>query len=281
MNNAKKIGFMQGRLSNLVDGLIQAFPYENWIKEFSEANSIDINLMEWTLDFEGLYSNPIMSKKGRKLINSLSNKFNIQIPSLTGDCFMQEPFWKFGGSDSLKLKSIFLDVLKAASELDIKYIIVPLVDNGKIENSFQEENLKNFLLDNLDLLDESCLEILFESEYEPLRLKNFIKHFPKKYFGINYDIGNSASLGFEPEREFELYGMYIKNVHVKDREFMGSTVYLGEGDADFNLVFKNLKQLSYEGNFILQTARSRKNEHKKLLQDFRDFTLKLLNHYYV
>ena len=50
--------------------------------------------MEWTLDAKDLYKNPIMSKEGRKKISYLSKKFNLFIPSLTGDCFMQEPFWK-------------------------------------------------------------------------------------------------------------------------------------------------------------------------------------------
>jgi hypothetical protein len=148
---------MQGRLSNLVDGLIQAFPWDTWTNEFSEANSIKMNLMEWTLDFEGIYSNPLMSEEGRKKINSLSNKFDICIPSLTADCFMQKPFWKFDGTDALKLQNIFVDVLMAASKLGIKYIIVPLVDNGRIENSFQEETVKNFLLENVNLLEEGSI----------------------------------------------------------------------------------------------------------------------------
>ena len=36
-----KIGFMQGRLSPLVDGKIQAFPWDCWSEEFSVANEND------------------------------------------------------------------------------------------------------------------------------------------------------------------------------------------------------------------------------------------------
>ena len=67
--------------------------------------------------------------------------------------------------------------------------------------------------------------------------------------------------------EIKKYGKYIKNVHIKDRYFKGSTVKLGFGDANFDEVFKNLKKIKYSGYFILQTARSRNNLHKKEIID--------------
>ena len=45
-----QIGFMQGRLSEVVDGKIQAFPWRGWQEEFRQARKIGIGLMEWTLD---------------------------------------------------------------------------------------------------------------------------------------------------------------------------------------------------------------------------------------
>ena len=77
------IGFMQGRLSNLVNNSIQAFPISNWRDEFKTAKGININLMEWTLDYEGLYENPLMKENGRQEINYLSKHFSISIPSIT------------------------------------------------------------------------------------------------------------------------------------------------------------------------------------------------------
>jgi len=91
---SKKIGFMQGRLSEIIDGKIQAFPWDEWQAEFIRASEIGLSIMEWTLDHENLSQNPIMNPHGRKIIDELSNKYNVHIPSLTGDCFMQAPFWK-------------------------------------------------------------------------------------------------------------------------------------------------------------------------------------------
>ena len=37
MTNFNNIGFMQGRLSNLIDNKIQSFPWNNWENEFKIA----------------------------------------------------------------------------------------------------------------------------------------------------------------------------------------------------------------------------------------------------
>lgn len=71
---------------------------------------------------------------------------------------------------------------------------------------------------------------------------------------INYDIGNSASLGFSPEDEWSAYGENIFNIHIKDRSLNGPTVRLGLGNANFEAVHQGLKQNNYLGNWVLQTA---------------------------
>ena len=98
------VGFMQGRLSPIINGKIQSFPWQNWKNEFLLAKNININLIEWTLDQDNLYENPIMSSKGHELITELKNKYSIIIETLTGDCFMQEPFWKNEGNKKKKIK---------------------------------------------------------------------------------------------------------------------------------------------------------------------------------
>ena len=98
MKISKKIGFMQGRLSSMIGNKIQAFPSKNWFKEFKIAKSMGLNLMEWTTDQNKLYKNPLLTEIGRNKIQLLSKKFNIKIESLTGDCFMQAPFWKAKGN---------------------------------------------------------------------------------------------------------------------------------------------------------------------------------------
>jgi len=264
----KRIGFMQGRLSNLVDGKIQAFPWDFWKEEFETAKKINISLLEWTLDQDRLYDNPLMTDEGRNEILELKNKYSIEIPSLTGDCFMQSPFWKEKSKEQETLKNDFINICYSASEIGIEFIVVPLVDNGSIENQNQERILVNFLLENQTYFVNKNLKIIFESDLPPKKLNIFINSLPDKVFGINYDIGNSAALDFDPVEEISTYGKRIMNVHVKDRILNGTTVLLGEGNANFNIVFKELNNINYTGNFILQTARDPKNNHARAIEKY-------------
>jgi hexulose-6-phosphate isomerase len=267
-----RIGFMQGRLCELVDAKIQAFPWRDWEEEFSTAATINLHLMEWTLDQERLYENPLMTRNGQEKIRILCQKNNLLIPSLTGDCFMQAPFWKLNGKIQTDLQADFLAICRACSVMGIRIIVIPLVDNGRLENAQQEKTLIDFLLAQQSFLDKHQLRIIFECDFAPPDLARFIARFPSKYFGINYDIGNSAALGFNPAEEFAAYGTRVINVHVKDRELAGNTVALKMGNADFDTVFMSLAQLKYQGNLILQTARAAEGNHAEVLSRYRDLT---------
>ena len=89
----------------------------------------------------------------------------------------------------------------------------------------------------------------------------FISKFPKSNFGINYDLGNSASLGYNVVDELKLYKGRVYNVHLKDRILNGGNVRFGRGNADFKNFFSNIKKINYKGNFIFQSSRSYSNKH--------------------
>ena len=72
--------------------------------------------------------------------------------------------------------------------------------------------------------------------------------------GLNFDMGNSAYWGFDPDIELQCIGPYIKNVHIKDCKPDIYTVPLGSGNVDFEKVLKHLKSQGYNGLFILQAA---------------------------
>jgi hexulose-6-phosphate isomerase len=117
--------------------------------------------------------------------------------------------------------------------------------------------------------------VAFECDLEPERLAAFIARFPADSFGVNFDIGNSASLGWDPGIEIPAIGPRIINVHVKDRVRGGTTVPLGQGNADFPRVFRLLAQQGYGGFFILQTARAADGDHAGALARYRQLVLDL------
>ncbi len=273
MKAADRIGFMQGRLSPLVDGRIQAFPWAAWKDEFPLAENIGLRLMEWTLDQDRLYENPLLDPEGQAQIKDLCRRHRIAIPSLTGDCFMQAPFWKADTTQGKALKDDFLAIASACAVVGISMIVVPLVDNGRLETRQQEDALVEFLQAQSPFLADKGLRVIFESDFAPDELARFIGRLAPALFGINYDIGNSAALGFRSQDEFAAYGPRIVNVHVKDRVLGGTTVPLGTGNAHFDTVFAELARARYQGNFILQTARAQREDHAETLSAYRDMVL--------
>lgn len=269
------IGFMQGRLSPPVNGKIQAFPWTHWQHEFATAHANSFGLMEWTLDQERLYENPLMTAAGREEIRALMQRHKVQVLSLTGDCFMQAPFYKVEGPARKTLLTDFGHVVDACADIGIRYVVVPLVDNGRLENRAQEEALIAGLREIEPHLRDG-MKIIFESDFPPARLRGFIDRLPARHYGINYDIGNSAALGFNPDEEITAYGSRIDNVHVKDRVLSGTTVPLGSGNADFPSVFRALKRTGYRGHFILQTARAADGYHVGALRRYRDMVVNWL-----
>lgn len=272
-----KIGFMQGRLSPIIDGKIQAFPALHWENEFVVADQISIRLMEWTLDQYELELNPLMTANGRETIFNLSKKYNLSIPSVTGDCFMQEPFWKESNKSGF-LREQFKNICKASSKINANIVVVPLVDNGRIESEFEENILIEYMLGIQEFLADLGVKVAFETDFSPSEVKRMISRLPKSNFGINYDTGNSASLGFDPVDEFEQYGERIVNVHIKDRELGGSTVPLLKGNVNFELILNLLKDYNYQGNLIMQTARSANGDHAGVIQKYSHFIADLINH---
>lgn len=274
-----RIGLMQGRLSPLVDGRIQAFPWSCWRDEFAAAERHQFRRMEWTLDQDRLYENPLLTPAGQAEIMHLRQKHGVEIASLTGDCFMQSPFWKTGGSECIELQNDFRAVARACSTVGISMMVLPLVDSGRLETSAEEDVLVDFLQGEAKLLNELRVKVVFESDFAPIELTRFIDRLDPILFGVNYDIGNSASLGMNPAEEIGAYGHRILNVHIKDRMLGGTTVPLGTGSADFKAVFAGLARAAYAGSYILQAARAADGDHATVLCRYRDMAIGWINKY--
>jgi hexulose-6-phosphate isomerase len=272
------IGFMQGRLSDMVEGKIQSFPFSNWEKEFIIGSENNFNIIEWTIDSIDIFNNPIIREDLHTKIIDLKNIYSVEIPSITCDFFMEKPFFKASNDKKIQREQFLLSFLKKCSNLNIFKIVIPLVDNGRIENLAHERSVLDFFLKHLDVLEKGNLEIIFESDLPPKKLKTFIDKFPAEFFGINYDTGNSASQGYNFLEEFDSYFDNIKNIHIKDRILNGSTVPLGEGNANLEKLLINLLNRNYSGNLILQTARDEK-KHLEALCKYRNYVLNILSNY--
>ncbi len=264
---------MQGRLSAPVNGKIQAFPWNEWREEFPRAKALGLTRMEWTIDQDRLRENPLTTSDGQSSVLDLASANGVHIPSLTGDCFMQAPFWKVSGNAQAALVSDLDLVIASCGALGIELVVIPLVDNGKIESADQEATLLRVLHERTSALVKQGVKIVFESDLPPAPLAQFIAKLPRESFGINYDIGNSAALGYDSADEIAAYAPRILNVHVKDRLRGGTTVPLGTGAADLAKTIRLIEQSGYVSRYILQTARATDSDHAGALARYRDMTI--------
>ncbi len=272
-SNLNSLGFMQGRLSPPVNNKIQAFPWDHWKEEFQIASEVELSLMEWTLDGYQFEENPLFVNQNK--IRSLKEEYSMEIHSLTNDEFMENPPWICGEEKAIQRLS---HVINCMGDLEIGILVLPLVDNSSLNNSSDfEASVRQVCREIAGLLIENNVRVAFELDLEPASVMHFLEPLDESIFGINYDIGNSASLGFSPDLEIQNYGERILNVHVKDRKYRGSTVPLGEGSADFELVFKELSAHQYQGNFIFQTARAPDGKHVEALARSKDFIEPLMS----
>jgi L-ribulose-5-phosphate 3-epimerase len=272
---AGRIGFMQGRLSPRIDGKIQAFPWPYWRDEFPLAHAAGFSRMEWTLDHDDLAANPLMTADGQAEILALCARHNLAVSSITGDCFMQAPFWKATGETRIALIETASHIIRAAGAIGANILIVPLVDDGAVTTAAEVAALTDGVRSLSQTLRDNGVRIAFESDRPPAEQAAFVERFAADIAGINFDIGNSASLGWSPDEEIALTAPRLINVHVKDRPLGGTTVPLGEGAADLPRVFRLLREASYDGFLILQTARADDEDHVGAARRYRDLVLDL------
>jgi hexulose-6-phosphate isomerase len=256
-----RLGFMQGRLSPLVNKRIQAFPHNHWREEFSLAKQLNLSKIEWTIDSQEIENNPLINESGWKEVRELLKLSSITVPSVTCDYFMENPFWQ---GDKGKIKNYLSRIMLGMYAIGANILVIPLVDNSSIgrTDKFDCEDFSSLT----SVMLETKVRIAFEVDLNPIDTLEFISCFDSNIFGINYDIGNSAALGFDPVHELASYGDRVINVHVKDRELHGNTVRLGNGAAKFQNVTSRLCDLNYQGNYIFQTARASNGNHFEELQ---------------
>jgi L-ribulose-5-phosphate 3-epimerase len=128
-------------------------------------------------------------------------------------------------------------------------VVLPFVDASRIEHP---EPVITMLR---EAMPESKVEIHLETSLDPAAFAALLEALPHPLLKVNYDSGNSASLGYSPEEEFAAYGQRIGSVHIKDRVRGGGTVPLGTGDADFPAFFAAVRRINFQGDFVLQVAR--------------------------
>jgi L-ribulose-5-phosphate 3-epimerase len=274
MGLTKQIGIMQGRLSPRIDGKIQAYPAKTWQKEFEIAKEIGYSAIEWIVE-KPLEINALMSKSGMREIKEIMLKTGVRVDYVCADIFMQQPLVRMSEKIKEENKKILEQILIHSKEIGAIGVEIPFVDASSIKTESEIEELILVTEDAFKLAGEIGMNVSLETDLNAKEFKKLLEKIDLDHVKANYDIGNSASLGYEPFEELENYGHKILNVHVKDRKLGGTTVPLGTGNADIKGVFEKLNEIGYEGGITMQAARG---EHDvTVATEQLTYTLEMLN----
>jgi hexulose-6-phosphate isomerase len=254
MGLTKQIGIMQGRLSPRIDGKIQAYPAKTWQKEFEIAKEIGYSAIEWIVE-KPLEINALMSKSGMQEIKEIILKTGVRVDYVCADFFMQQPLVRMSEKIKEENKKILEQILINSKEIGAIGVEIPFVDASSIKTESEIDELISVTEDAFKLAGEIGINVSLETDLNAKEFKKLLEKINLDHVKANYDIGNSASLGYEPLEELENYGQKILNVHVKDRKLGSTTVPLGTGNADIRCVFEKLDEIGYTGGITMQAAR--------------------------
>jgi len=249
------LGIMQGRLSPPRDGRIQSFPQLSWQREFSHAAELGLSSIEWIFE-SPLATNPLSTDSGRTELRAVMDDTGVRVDYVCADYFMEVPFVRMKPADLENNQAILNRLLEQAALIGAKGVEIPFVDASAITSATEEDELCSALGPAFDLADKLSLAIGLETSLNPERFRALLKRIDHPACKANYDSGNSSSLGYNPEEEFEAYGAWINNVHLKDRILGGTTVPLGTGNANIPWVLQLLRDKNYRGGLVLQAARA-------------------------
>ena len=249
------IGVMQGGLLQKFKGRYQAHPIGYWQEEFFLAKELGLDCIEFILDFNDSEKNPLLTHEGFKEILELSEETGVRVKTICADYFMEAPLHSNDRNVANTSYGVMKRLLSVAAKLKISDIVIPCVDNSTLSDTEEIKRFVSKIKLLIPAIERIGINLSLETDLAPKPYVQLLKKLQSDRIKVNYDIGNSASLGFDPLEELKAYGYKISDIHIKDRVLGGGPVTLGTGSAKFDIFFNELKSYNYKGPFIMQAYR--------------------------
>jgi L-ribulose-5-phosphate 3-epimerase len=250
------VGIMQGRLLPPINGVYQAFPVGSWQLEFPLARDAGLDFIEWVFDEPGQEQNPFSTDSGIAEIEKLSSEHGVLIRSVCANYYMTQRLISPEGDLQVKTLDHFWWFAERTKKLGARYVVLPILETSSLSSEAGRNGLLIFLEKIIPRLESLNLGVHLETDFPPKIFNAIMNRIDHPLIRVHFDIGNSASMGFDPSEELKLLTPKLGSVHVKDKMLGGSTVPLGTGNADFPTCFKLILQSGYDREFILEAARS-------------------------
>ena len=223
--------------------------------EFRFAAEVGLDCIEWIYETGTDHANPLRTGNGVREIEDVANATGVAVRSVCADYYMADrlvlPDGGIGETALAHLKALVARV----GSLGARHIVLPFVDSSSLSTRSEVDCLLRVLEAALPDAEAANVELHLETDLKPAVLADILDRVSHPMLRANYDTGNSASLGHDPEEELTDLAGHLGSVHIKDRMLGSTTVPLGKGAADLAACFRLFRVVGYKGPFILQAAR--------------------------
>jgi len=271
MSKAKFL-VVQGRALKQTEDVIQHFP-DNWQDEFPIIKKLGFYGIEWIYDKKSDHTNPILTSSGQKKMKLVSSQYGIKLENIVFDWFLHHPLFVNDEYSEQQKKNKLTELIEKSAQAGFNVIIFPILEKNNVSDPKINNKFVNLLHSISHLLDQNNIQMHLETSLSPKEELNLIKKIGHDKIKLCFDMGNSVGFGFDPNIVFRTVGKLIGSVHIKDRKKNGSSVPIGRGDVKFYDIFRNLKQIGFNGSYSFQVYRNRDSDNISLLQN----SLKFIN----
>ena len=248
------VGIMQGRLSPPHEARLQTFPWLTWEQEFTHARDCGLDGIEWLFEAEGFDRNPIWTDDGVERVRACVARSGVAVHSICADYFMPHPFFRVTEPESEASVAVLTRLIAQAAALGAKTILLPVLEVAEVRTPDEKAQLLRRLQEPLNLAARLGIRLGVETELPAGEYRDLVSDAQHEALGVYYDTGNAAAKGYDIAADITTLAPLLCGVHIKDRKRGGSSVPLGQGDADFPQFFAALGEVGYSGPVVLQTA---------------------------
>lgn len=261
----------------------------SWEEKFRAAKQAGFDYMEISVDeSDERLSRLDWSDAEIENLRSLMQSEGISFPTMCLSGHRRYPFGSKNPETRRRAMEIMEKGIRLAVKLGIRCIQLATYDVYYEES---DEETKAFFLEGMKeavamasragvILAMEIMDTEFVGTI--VRAMHYLKEIPSPYFKIYPDMGNLSNFSRDVLGELELGIAETVSIHVKEtKPGVFKEVPFGEGQVQFTEIFKKLKELNYQGMFLIEMwadnsiVQSVEQASKKISEAYRFVTEKM------
>ncbi len=253
---------------NLVLGIYEkALPINyDWDAKLKTAQTLGFHFVEMSIDESDARLERLdWNAQQKRIFREQITTHNIRVPSICLSAHRRFPF----GSHDPAIRQTASEIMKKAIHLaDALGIRVIQLAGYDVYYEQNDAETRSYFFKGLKaaLAYAERFQVMLAIETMDTPFMNAITTFlqykqqlPSPWFCLYPDLGNLSAWGVDIDKELEIGFPHIVAIHLKDTYAVSATspgqfrnVAFGEGCVDFQRHFRTLKQLNYQGPFLIE-----------------------------